>query len=60
MAVQNSKVVAYLTHRFFFRPPHLHLHPPTLSSPSLFKKPKMSAEDVFEGAVGIDLGTTYS
>jgi hypothetical protein len=26
----------------------------------LLPKLKMSAEDVFEGAVGIDLGTTYS
>ena len=25
-----------------------------------FKNHKMSAEDVFEGAIGIDLGTTYS
>ena len=34
-------------------------HPPSLLSPQ--KKPStVTMEDVFEGAVGIDLGTTYS
>ena len=32
----------------------------TLSPPHPNFKATMSAEDVFEGAVGIDLGTTYS
>ena len=34
----------------------------SLISPSLTKKklPTVTMEDIFEGAVGIDLGTTYS
>lgn len=53
------EVVAYLTHRFFFLASiftFTHQLPISFFSQKL----KMSAEDVFEGAVGIDLGTTYS
>jgi len=54
VAVQNSS--AYLTRRFFFS---------RLPSPltPLTRPPKIkmaTAEDIFEGAIGIDLGTTYS
>jgi hypothetical protein len=53
---QFQDQIAYLRHRFFFSGFNLTHDIPHLS----FLTTQKMAEDLFDGAIGIDLGTTYS